>query len=728
MLVASPLMPETGARKPMTVDWIYGADGLEAVGYPRIQWLEDNTIMIYDSTLPAKDRILQSMDPKTLKRKPLCHMRRALESLRNLIGEKDCPEELPPPLTVHSSGRYALYSLQNDILILDLCHSSFLRATKTEQPEDGMEFSPDGKKLAYVRNHDLFVYDIEYNKEVRLTKDGSDTLLNGELSYLYEEDVFYRKAGIWWSPDSRSIAFLQTDLSPVKKLYYVDFRPYFPNIIQQHYPVVGGALETARLGVVPVMGGPVAWVDLEMERDSFAYYAHLDWLPDSQSLAVQTLNRPQDELKLYFVSPKTGGKELILKESDEAWVNILDDIYFLNNQENFIWGSERTGYKHLYLYKNDGTLLNAITSGDWAVRGPTQFAFWAGKSVVHIDETKKTLYYTGLEKSSLERHLYSIGLNGKGKRRITGKDGFHSVFFSPDGQYYIDFFSTISKMPELSLHRKDGKRLATIHTIGTGLEDMFDIQYPTQFYIPAADGFQLPAQLWKPRSFDPQKKYPVVIYQYGGPQAPVVLNRWNQYTFYNQVLLQEDYLVFTVDIRSSTAISQDLAETVLHKMHTGDELRDLLAGVRWLKSQPFVDPDRVGIWGWSYGGAFTLLAMTHSQEFKAGIAVAALTDLRFHSPKWSEFAMKSPDAFPEAYENASLVTHAKDLHGRLLLVHGSYDFNVRPQNAWAFSDALIQAGKPFDMMIYPMRSHGISDAPARIHLFKKMVEFWKLNL
>ncbi len=717
-----------GGKKDMSVEWMYGEEGIKAVSYPLVQWLEDNTVLIYDSTLPAGERVLYRMDPRSLKRVALYDNERALGSLKGILGE-DCPEVLPGPGTVDGWGRWAVFNLLNDIFLLDFKSSTFTRATSSEEEaEIGVEFSPDGGKIAYVRGHDLFVYDIEKGKEIRLTEDGSETLLNGELSYLYEEDVFYRKAGIWWSPDSEAVAFLQSDLSTLKTLYYVDFKPHFPRVIPQRYPLTGDALEKARVGIVSLQGGELTWVDLDMERDGFGYVAHVDWLPDSKRLAVQTLNRGQDDLRLYFVSPENGKKRLILEERDDAWVNILDDLYFLKKRSNFIWGSERSGYKHLYLYNNDGTLRNAITAGDWAVRGPTQIGFWYGKSVVHIDEKRGTVYFTSIEKSSLERHLYSIGLNGGNKRRLTKKDGFHSVFFSPNGRYYFDYFSTIASMPEVSLHRRNGKRLATIHRMGEGVEKTFDLQYPEQFTIRAKDGFQLPAQLWKPKDFDPGKKYPVVMYHYGGPQAPVVLNRWNHYTFFNQVLLQEGYLVFTVDIRSSTAISQELAETVLHKMHTDEELRDLLDGVRWLKGQAFVDPDRVGIWGWSYGGASTLLAMTHSKEFKAGIAVAAASDLRYHSSKWSEFAMKSPKDFPEAYEKASLVKHAKDLHGRLLLVHGTYDFNVRIQNAWAFSDALVRAGKPFDMMIYPMRTHGISDAPARIHLFNKMVEFWKLYL
>lgn len=717
-----------GGKKAMSVEWIYGDEGMRAVSVPRVEWLKDSSLLFYDRTLPEGERVLERLDPRSLERVALYDEDEVLGSLKGLLGE-DCPDVLPGPGEVDGFGRWAVFHLKNDLFLLDLERDVFFRMTDSEdEAEIGVEFSPDGGKIAFVRGHDLYVYDIGRRKEVRLTEGGSETLLNGELSYLYEEDVFGRGTGIWWSPDSKKVAFLQIDLTPLKQLYYVDFKPYFPRIIPQRYPLVGEELETARVGVVGCDGGDVAWVDLDMKRDGFAYFAHLDWLPENGELAVQTLNRNQDELKLYIVSPNEGKKRLVLTERDDAWVNILDDLYFLKKKGRFIWGSERSGFKHLYLYKNDGTLLNPITSGDWAVRGPGQISFWSGKSVVHIDEKRGKVYFTSLKKSSLERHLYSIGLNGRNMKRLTKKDGFHSVFFSPDGRYYYEYFSTISRMPELTLHRRDGKQLATLYVMGKGVEETFDIKYPEQFYIPAADGFQLPAQLWKPKDFDPGKKYPVVIYHYGGPQAPVVLNRWNHYTFFNQVLLQQGYLVFTVDIRSSTAISQTLAETVLHKMHTEEELRDLLDGVRWLKGRDFVDPGRVGIWGWSYGGASTLLAMTHCKEFKAGIAVAALSDPRYHSPKWTEFGMKTPQEFPESYERASLVKHAGDLYGRLLLVHGSYDYNVRIQNAWAFSDALVRAGKSFDMMIYPMRTHGIADAPARIHLFNKMVEFWTLYL
>ena len=451
-------------------------------------------------------------------------------------------------------------------------------------------------------------------------------------------------------------------------------------------------------------------------------------MPNSRNITVQTLNRQQNQLELYL-SPRSGGNcKRILEETSETWVNLSDDLYFLKRNDRFIWGSERSGFKHLYLYTLDGTLTRQITRGEWAVRGPFQRSFWKGNSVVSIDEKNQCLYFTSLEKSSLERHLYRIRIDGSHMRRITKENGFHSVTFSPDGNFYFDQYSTVSTLPSLSLYNKKGKRIRVVAESYSHLLKPFDIQYPELFTIPARDGFPLPARITKPRDFDPSKKYPVIIYHYGGPSAPSVVDQWSNMVYFNQVLLQNGFLVFSVDNRTATAIGKKYEDLMFKQMIGKNELNDLLDGVKWLKSQPYVDPERVGIWGWSYGACFTLMAMTQSKEFKAGIAVAAVTDFRFHSPKWTEFAMKRPQDSPVEYEEHSLLNHAKDLHGRLLLVHGSYDDNVRLQNAWRFVDELITAGIPFDMMFYPMRKHGIGDPPARIHLYKKMVEFWNERL
>ena len=714
----------------ITVEWIYSPESRKTFMLPEYRWLTNGMALLYDSRVDEAKRNFELMNPRNGKRKPYLDMQKALESLRTFLGEEKCPKVLPWPNSWDKESKKALYRFQGDIFLLDFPLATFQRITQTEEPETGALLSPDGKKIAYVRKYDVYIYDTETQKEKAVTSGGSEELLNGALSDMYVEDVFYRQeAGLWWSPDSNALAYLQSDVSAIGKLYYTDIKPYFPRIILQRYPVVGAPISKVRLGIVETNGKETGTTWVRLERGDADYYiVHVDWLPKGRRVAVQVQNRLQDQIDLYFADRFSGLCEHILKESEETWVNVSDDLYFLNDGKHFIWGSERDGYKHLYRYTLDGKLVNQITKGEWAVRGPFQYSFWSGNSVVSIDEKRQQLYFTSLEKSSLERHLYRINFDGTGMQRITKEDGFHSVTFSLDGKYYFDVYSNTTTAPCLFLHHRNGKRLGTTAKAYSHLLEKYDIQYPQLMTVPADDGFPMPAQMWKPKDFDPNKKYPVIIYHYGGPSAPLVADSWNPRGFFNQVLLRNGYLCFSVDNRSAAAISKKYEKTIFKQMVGENEVNDLLAAVKWLKAQPYVDPDRVGIWGWSYGACFTLSAMTRSKEFRAGIAVAPVTDQRFHSPKWSEFSMKTEKENAEGYKDVSLVDRARDLHGRLLLVHGSYDDNVRIQNTWSFVDRLVAAGIQFDLMVYPMRKHGISDPPARIHLFNKMVEFWKKNL
>jgi len=464
----------------------------------------------------------------------------------------------------------------------------------------------------------------------------------------------------------------------------------------------------------------IKWVKL----DPYEYICRVKWHPDNKRFTVQTMNRAQIELNLFFIDRRTG-KNLgqVLRETDEGWVNINDDLYFLESGD-FLWQSERDGYAHLYRFDNDGNLLNQVTDGSWALRssgGP----FWLRQAVVNIDNEHGQVYFTALEKSSVERHLYRIRFDGSGMERITKDDGVHKIGFSPNGQYYFDTYSNISTLPVLVLHGRDGEQLHVIAKSRPELLQGLNLQTPELFTILTSDGFPMPAQILKPRNFNPGKKYPLIFHIYGGPSAPTVFDRWQGTSlFFDNMLLERGYLVVKFDHRYATAISKEL-ENRLTLMISGPlEIVDIEDGIRWLKSQTYVDPDRVGIWGWSGGGSFTLNSMTNTQEFKAGISVAPVTDWHYYDTKWAEFAMKRPQDNPEGYERTSSVKTAKNLHGRLLLVHGTYDDNVHPQNSWHFIDELVKENIMFDMMFYPMRKHGIADDPARIHLFNKMLEFW----
>ncbi len=716
------------AQEKISVEWIYSGQSGALTAMPSFKWLDDGTALLYDRQIPAAERTIERLDPRTGNRTPALDREETMAELHRILGMNNAPEAPLWPAEITSSGKSALYIFEGDLYLLNFESSKITQVTKTKAEEKSARFSPDGGKLAFVRQNDLFVYDLSQKSETRLTWDGSETTLNGTLSWVYWEEIFGRQdLGYWWSDDSKSIAYLQTDESNVAVSHFVHFRPATPEVITQRYPKSGTENPKVRVGVVRAKGGETVWS--ELKPYDYEYIARVKWLPDNRRYALQTLTRDVQTLNLYFIDAAAGGAEHVFTETDPGWINIHDDLYFLKNGKHFIWQSERNGYAHLYRYSMDGELVNQITKGDWAVRSASGGVFWLRQAVQAIDEKSGWVYFTALEKSSVEKHLYRIKMNGSQMQRLSAEDGTHFIAFSPPGEYYFDRFSTLSNAPSLRLHKKDGTLVQGVSNSNTEALAKLDLQAPELLNIPASDGFQMPAKILKPANFDPNKKYPLILYVYGGPSAPTVANAWQSRNYYfDQMLLDRGFLVAGVDNRSATAISKKLENTILRQMSSDGELNDLVDAVRWLKKQSYIDPDRVGVWGWSGGGTFTMLAMTRSKEFKAGVAVAGVTDWDFYDTKWAETVMKTQQENRDGYNKTSLLQYAKNLHGRLLLVHGTYDDNVHPQHSWSFINELIAANKRFEMMFYPMRKHSISDSSARIHLYNTMLEFWKRNL
>ena len=705
----------------LTVDWIHTDEAKAMSAVHRYVWLDNNTAILYDPSKPLKERDFKVLDPKKPNvLTPLFNVKKAVESLNEILD--DTLDGLDWPISFDSKGEKALYNFKGDIFLLDIKTSVFKKITNTLEEEKSPRLSPDGKRIAYVRKNDLITYSILNNREKTLTKSGSETLLNGTLSWVYWEEIFGRQdIGFWWSNDSKYIAFLETDESMVTKMHYVDFKPQEPKLITQRYPKTGTNNPMVRLGIIDIKRKKTKWVQLE----PYEYICRVKWHPDNTRLFVQTMSRDQRELDAFYVNRKSGKMlKKIFTEKDSAWVNINDDLYFLENG-TFIWQSERDGFAHLYRFKDSGELVNQITKGKWALRssgGP----FWLRQSVQAINEKIGKIYFTAMKESSVERHLYSVDLAGKNIEKISKEKGVHSIGCSPNGEYYFDKFSDSSTPPMLSLHSISGEVVKIIDKPKLSLIIDMELQTPELFTIPTSDGFPMPAQILKPADFDETKEYPLIYHVYGGPSAPTVFDSWQGSSLlYDNILLRNGYLVVRFDHRSATAISKTL-ENRVHLMISGPiEMEDIVDGIRWLKSKDFVDPKRVGIWGWSGGGSFTLNAMTNTPEFKAGISGAPVTDWHYYDTKWGEFAMKRPQDNPEGYEKTSFVKSAKNLKGRLLLIHGTYDDNVHPQNSWHFIDELIKHDIMFDMMFYPMRMHGFKDKPAQIHRQKKMIEFWK---
>jgi dipeptidyl-peptidase-4 len=714
------------SRPTLSAEWIFSEQGHSVAATPQFQWLVDNTALLYDIRQPESIRTFERYDPATQKRQPILEMSKAVASLQSLDSSAKVTQSLPWPDGFDKAGRRAVYIFHGDIFLLDLPSSTFTRITNTPVEEKNPEISPDGRKLAFVRANDIFVYDITAKTETRLTSDGTEKILNGALSWVYWEEIFGRHdTAYWWSPDSRSIAFLQTDETGVPVSTFVDFQPTEEHLIHQPYPKPGLQNPRVRVGVAVLGEEHPRWINLG--EQAYEWILRVNWLPDSERLSVQTMPRLQSQSDLNFINFKTGERKHVLRETDPAWVNVTDDLDFLPGGKQFLWSSDRDGYTHLYRFAMDGNLINKVTEGDWSVGSSGGVAFWVHKAIVGIDSQNDWIYFTALKDSSIERHLYRVKSDGSSLTRITTAPGTHGISMSPNAKYYFDSYSNAHTLPALGVFSADGKLQQVLAAPRPELLPA-NIQYPEFLTIAAADGFQMPAEVLKPANFDPARKYPVILYVYGGPSAPSVLNAWStRGLFTNQLLLQEGFVVVTIDNRAATAISKKLEDTIAENP-SASETADLLDGVRWFKSQPWVDASRFGVWGWSGGGTMTLNLMTRCKEFKAGISVAPVTDWHYYDSKWAESLMGLPEKNPEGYDRTSLVKHAGELSGHLMVVFGTYDDNVHPQNEQAFINELIAKNILFELMIYPMRKHGISDPPASIHLFRTMDEFWRKNL
>ena len=707
------------------IKWLYSDEGRSVGAVYKTAWIDENKLYLMDMRKPKEERTLLQMTPKNSNDiTSIIDPKKISKNILNAVGRSDTMMYLEWPSSFSSNGEHGLYLFEDDIYLLYIQNQNYRRITDTDSEEKAARFSPDGKKISFVRDNDIYVYDLRTKREKRITFNGSETNLNGTLSWVYWEEIFGRQdIGYWWSDDSKALAFLNTDESQVTKMHYVHWKPAEPELITQRYPKAGTKNPEVKLGIIELENLKLKWVDL----GPYEYLCRVKWLPGSERLSVQTMNRAQTELDLFFVD-RASGKNVkkILTESDTGWVNITDDLYFLD--ESFIWQSERNGFAHLYQFSYDGKLLSQITDGNWALRS-SGGTFWMRQSVVSIDEENKKVYYTAMKESSIERHLYSSSFDGRSLEKISGPSGVHKIYFNDPGSMYLDIYSDSDSPPTLVIHNKQGGVLHTLVDERPEIISDYNLQTPELFTIPTSDGFMMPAQILKPKGFNPSKKYPVIFHVYGGPSAPTVFDRWQGNSlFFDNMLLQQGYLIVKFDHRASTAISKKLENHVLNAMSGPIEREDIVDGIKWLKSQPYTDPSRFGVWGWSGGGSFTLNMMTNTEEFKAGVSVAPVTDWHYYDTKWTEFAMKRPVDNPDGYEKTSFIKTAKNLHGSLLLVHGTYDDNVHPQNSWHFIDELVKENIQFDMMFYPMRKHGIADDEARIHLYTKMLNFWKLNL
>jgi dipeptidyl-peptidase-4 len=609
------------------------------------------------------------------------------------------------------SGKQLLLSVRGDIFLFSLDSGKWDQLTATAEPEHDPKLSPDGARVAFRRGHDLYTMDVLSRQTTRITEDGNPTLLNGELDWVYPEELDLGTA-YWWSPDSKRIAYLQLDIAREMIYPQVALTGLRATLEPERYPQAGTANADVRVGVTAAGGGSTRWMDLGETRGYLI--ARVYWTPDSSKLAIERFTRVQNELDLTLADASTGAAKSVLHESDPYWINHNDLFHFLNDGQ-FIWGSERDGFQHLYLYGMDGKQHKRITEGNWEVT-----------SLAGVDESRQTLYFVSSEASPLERQLYSIKFNGKDRKRLSQGAGTHAISMGPTTEYYLDTFSSITQPSRRTVHDKNGAEWSVFREADHRLTDEYEV-LPTEIVsFKGSQGTLFYARLIKPANFHAGEKYPAIVMVYGGPGAQSVRNSWAGATW-DQALAQRGFVIWQMDNRGSKGRGHAFEAPVYHRMGKV-ELADQLEGIHYLIGQGFVDPARIGIYGWSYGGYMTLYSLLNAPEvFRAGIAGAPVTNWRNYDTIYTERYLGLPLENAEGYRASSAVEYAGKLKAKLLMVHNIEDDNVLFQNSVQMADAFERSGKLFDMVIYPQKTHGVT-GELRQQLLEKTTDFFEKNL
>ncbi|MBK6619962.1 MAG: S9 family peptidase [Saprospirales bacterium] len=575
-------------------------------------------------------------------------------------------------------------------------------------------FNPQADKVAFVLNNDLYYKDLKKKAVVRITQDGEvNRIINGATDWVYEEEFSFAQA-YQWSPDGKKIAFYRFDESAVAEFTLISNKgELYPSQTKYKYPKVGTDNALVSIHIYDIDSKKTRKVDLGPETDQ--YIPRIKWTQDPNQLCVFRMNRHQNELELLLADAKTGKTRLLLKESSPYYVDIHDNLTFLKDGRHFLWTSEQGGWNHIYLYDMEGQLVRQLTQGEWEV---TDF--------YGVDEAKGTVFYQATDGDPLRRSIHSITLDGQTDKVLRRKGGWHRANFSGNFDYFVDGFSTANTPPTYTLVDRNGleKRLIEDNAHLRILQEAHGVQPLEFFSFTTSEEVELNGYMIKPADFDETKKYPVLMYLYGGPGSQEATDSWKgQNYWWFQMLAQQGYVIACVDNRGTGGRGEEFKKMTYLKMGHYETI-DQIEAAKKLGSLPFVDPNRIGIFGWSYGGFMSSLCLFKGSDvFKAAIAVAPVTHWKWYDTIYTERYMRTPAENPEGYEDNSPVLFADRLKGNYLLVHGTGDDNVHFQNTEEMVNALIKANKQFDTYFYPNRNHGISGGPTRLHLFTKMTSF-----
>jgi len=716
--------PAPGAQQ-LTIKTIYSGGGLTGRTPETIKWSPDgkkasyvlrdeegeNAQLYYIDVATGKPAVLVASEKLASLAPPVTNIKNERERERrtrySVAGYHWAPDS--KHILFDANGQLWLYSLDTGT------------ATALSTTADGAidpKFSPDGQHLAYVRQHNLHVRPIDSGGGIALTHEKDENLLNGEVDWVYEEELSVR-SNYFWSPDGKRIVFLQMDETRVPTYPITDFLPQHPTVSQQKYPKVGDPNPEVRIGVSSAKGGSVRWVRLTDETD--IYIPRFGWLSEN-ILWAMVLNRAQNQLDLYFIDANNGKSQRVLRETSDTWIDIDDNFTILKSGDRFIWSSWRDGHTHLYLYSFDknnplsseARLVNQITKGNFEIF-----------DVEALDVDSGTVYIVANPNDDRQRHLCSVKLDGSSFQVLTSaQPGTHEPSFAPSGRYYIDDFSALLTPPVLSFCRVGGNcnPFWESHSI-----DPYKLARPQFVDFKADDGTVLHGVLYLPDSGG--KKIPLLMNPYGGPGVQQVRDHWNgESLLFDEILMRDGIAVLQMDNRGMAGRGKKFSAPIMHNF--GEvELKDQLASLdQALARFPQLDSSRLGWWGWSYGGYMTLFALTHSDRFKAGLSVAPVTDWRDYDSIYTERYEGLIGANEAGYKKSSPVNFADRLHGHLLEVHGTSDDNVHMQNTIQMINSFIRAGKQYDLMLYPDKTHSISGSTARTHLFTRIRQYFNTEL
>jgi dipeptidyl-peptidase-4 len=612
-------------------------------------------------------------------------------------------------------GEAILVPLDGDVFRVDIATGEARRLTQTEAYETDARISPQGHFVSFIREQNLVVLDLATGTEQAVTTDGGSLISWGMAEFIAQEELG-RSTGYWWSPDERYIAIARVDESPVDNIDRLEIAgDGSSTIVTQRYPRAGTENAVVELFLADLQTGTLTPIDLPYAGDN--YLARVDWSHSSDRVFAQVLNRRQKRLRIITATPASGERAVWMTEQSDVWINLSDDFRALADG-SAIWTSEDTpgGFRHIQHRDADGTLISQVTSGDWVVDG-----------IAAVDEAQGLVYFTGWMETPLRRDLYVVPIDGSWiPTRITGGDGRWSVTVNRDASAFIGTYSDPATPPQTALYDMDGNRLRWIeenrlddsHPYGTFASDHIEPQFGT---IEAEDGSTLHYEVFLPADFDPSHRYPAVQYVYGGPHVQRVSRGWQDLRA--QLFARRGYVYFMIDGRGSSNRGRDFEAPIARNMGS-IEVADQLAGLAWLKSQPYVDPDHVGMWGWSYGGYMTLMTTLQAPgSYAAGIAGAPVTDWALYDTAYTERYMGDPRINGRHYERSSVFTYLENYETPLLLVHGMADDNVTFANSVRLYNALQDQGSQFEMMTYPGQRHGVRGEGRQVHLWHTMFDF-----